>query len=86
MLWCASLSTQAQTACNNLIDLCGQVDSTVTLSSTMDLDNVAALNGLFAATSVQVIHSHDVPRSGGPRVGSPPVQLCAPFSGQGVST
>ena len=45
VLWCASLSTQAQTACNNLIDLCGQVDSTVTLSSTMDLDNVAALNG-----------------------------------------
>ena len=58
VLWCASLSTQAQTACNNLIDLCGQVDSTVTLSSTMDLDNVAALNGLFAATSVQVIRFH----------------------------
>ena len=57
VLWCASLSTQAQTACNNLIDLCGQVDSTVTLSSAMDLDNVAALNGSFAATSVQVIDS-----------------------------
>ena len=33
-----------------------QVDSTVTLSSAMDLDNVAALNGSFAA-SVQVIDS-----------------------------
>ena len=55
LLWGASLSMQAQTACNNLIDLCGQVDSTVTLSSAMDLDNVAALNGSFAATSVQVI-------------------------------
>ena len=58
VLWCASLSTQAQTACNNLIDLCGQVDSTVTLSSAMDLDNVAALTGSFAATSVQVIRFH----------------------------
>ena len=58
VLWCASPFTQAQTACNNLTDFCGQVDSTVTLSSTMDLDNVAALNGLFAATSVQVIRFH----------------------------
>ena len=52
------MSTQAQTACNNLLDLCGQVDSTVTLSSAMDLDNVAALNGSFSATSVQVIRFH----------------------------
>ena len=45
-------------ACDNALDLCGQVDTTATLNAPLDLPGASALQGLFDVNNVQVIHFH----------------------------
>ena len=42
------------TACDNILDLCGQVDTTFATASPLDLVNAAALEGVFAANRIQM--------------------------------
>ena len=45
-------------ACDNALDLCGQLDTTAVLSSPMDLDGFESLSEMFDANQVQVLHFH----------------------------
>ena len=45
-------------ACDGVVDLCGEVDSLLTLSDPLDLPNAVALQGLFDANFVQVVAFH----------------------------
>ena len=54
----ASPSFAQSAACDNALDLCGQVDTTATLNAPLDLPGASALQGLFDVNNVQVIHFH----------------------------
>lgn len=53
-----NMSCAQSTACDNTLDLCGQVDTTFATASPMDLVNAAALDGVFSANRVQVVTFH----------------------------
>ncbi len=55
----APLSLAGQSdACDARVNLCGQVDSTLTMSSPLDLTNAVGLQGIFDANYVQVVVFH----------------------------
>lgn len=55
----APLSLAGQSdACDARVNLCGQVDSTLTMSSPLDLTNAVGLQGVFDANYVQVVVFH----------------------------
>ena len=53
-----TMSWGQSTACDNTLDLCGQVDTTFATASPLDLVNATALEGVFAANRIQLVAFH----------------------------
>lgn len=56
-VWAVSAQAQS-TACDNVMDICGQADTTLTTTSPLDLPGADALNGVFDADRIQVVKFH----------------------------
>lgn len=58
LLWGSSALWAQSTACDNQMDLCGQVDTTLTTSYALDLPGASALVGQFDADRVHLVKFH----------------------------
>ena len=57
-VWAASSVWAQSTACDNLMDICGQTDTLVAPSAALDLPGSGALVGVFETNRVQVVKFH----------------------------